>query len=225
MNVKDIVIWSFIVQALFNQIQQQPGLDERITIMEKMLLPLDDIIQMTHRTGENWAVTHAQRLLRLIQEIGVGLSYDASVLSYAAYLHDWGAFPAYLEKGVEHALRSRQVVEVEILPFLDLPLPAQQKLLEAIEYHDYRDLRMPQSTEALLLREADMLEFLGMIGIGREFARGPKDLQVCFRRVLDRRNGIETRFTVPRAREIAIIRLERMAQCLAWLEEESYGIL
>lgn len=193
--------------------------------MEKTLLSLDDIIQITQRTGENWAVTHAQRLLRLIQEIGNGFAYASSVLSYAAYLHDWGAFPAYLEKGVEHALRSRQVVEAEILPFLDWHLPAQQKLLEAIEFHDYRDLRMPQSTEALLLREADMLEFLGMIGVGRDFARGPKDLQVCYRRVLERRNGIAGRFTIPRAREIANLRLERMAQCLAWLEEESFGIL
>jgi hypothetical protein len=70
-----------------------------------------------------------------------------------------------------------------------------------------------------------MLEFLGMIGMAREFARGPKDVGVCYRRILDRRAGIEGRFTLPRAREIAEIRLERMAQCLEWLTQESFGSL
>jgi hypothetical protein len=140
-------------------------------------------------------------------------------------MHDWGAFPKYIQKNVEHAVRSRQVVELEILPRLDLT-PAQKTiLLEAIELHDYRDTRSTTSNEALLLREADMLEFLGMIGIARDFARGPRDLQACYRRVLDRRYGIEGRLTLPRAQEIARVRFERMEQSLQWLLEESFGIL
>jgi uncharacterized protein len=186
---------------------------------------LDDIIQKTFQIGESWAVNHAKRLLVLIQEIGKDLTFDANIMALAAYLHDWGAFTLYQEKGVEHALRSRQVVETEILPYLDLALPSKQVLLEAIELHDYRDLRPPQSNEALLLREADMLEFLGVIGMARDFARGPKDVGVCTRRILDRREGIHGRFTLPRAQEIAQVRLERMDQCLLWLREESFGIL
>jgi uncharacterized protein len=186
---------------------------------------LDDIAKLTFQIGEGWAVTHAQRLLELIRAIGQDMAYDARVLALAAYMHDWGAFPRYTEKGVEHALRSRQVVEAEILPLLDLPLQAKEKLLEAIELHDYRDERTPRSIEALLLREADMLEFLGMIGMAREFARGPKDVAVCYRRILDRRAGIEVRFTLPRAQEIAETRLARMAQCLDWLTEEGLGNL
>jgi hypothetical protein len=67
-----------------------------------------------------------------------------------------------------------------------------------------------------------MLEFLGMIGMAREFARGPKDVAVCFHRILDRRAGIEGRFTLTRAQEIAETRLARMAQCLDWLVEEGF---
>jgi hypothetical protein len=59
-------------------------------------------------------------------------------------------------------------------------------VLETIEVHDYRDLRPTHSSKALLLREADMLEFLGMIGMAREFARGPKDVEICQRRILER---------------------------------------
>jgi hypothetical protein len=126
---------------------------------------------------------------------------------------------------VEHAVRSRQVVEREILPCLELTVGQKNILLETIEVHDYRDRRPTQSNEALLLREADMLEFLGMIGMAREFARGPKNVETCYKRILSRRYGIQGRFTLPRAQEIARVRLERMEQSLVWLLEESFGVL
>jgi uncharacterized protein len=193
--------------------------------MPESQLTLEDVIQMTLQAGENWAVAHARRLLELIQQIGVDLPYDVQVLQFAAYMHDWGAFPCYIQKGVEHAVRSRQVAETEILPRLGLSAAQKQVLLEAIELHDYRDMRQTTSNEALLLREADMLEFLGMIGMARDFARGPRDVQACYRRIQDRRYGIQGRFSLLRAQKIAQLRLERMGQCLQWLYEESFSIL
>lgn len=193
--------------------------------METIRLMTDDVIQMTMQVGEEWAVAHARRLLELIKQIGTGIPYDSHILELAAYMHDWGASPRYIQKGVEHAIRSRQVVESEILPYLDLTSTQKTILLETIELHDYRDPRPVQSNEALLLRETDMLEFLGMIGMAREFARGPKNVETCYKRVLSRRNGIQGRFSLPHAREIARIRLERMEKCLQWLNEESFGIL
>ncbi|RPJ23318.1 MAG: hypothetical protein EHM33_21295 [Chloroflexi bacterium] len=188
-------------------------------------LTLNDIIQKTLQNGENWALAHAKRLLELINQIGADLPYDSCALTLATYMHDWGAFPCYIQKGVEHAVRSRQVVETEILPRLDLTSTQKANLLEAIELHDYRDMRPTISNEALLLREADMLDFIGMIGMARDFARGPRNLADCYRRVQDRRYGIQGRFTIPRAREIAQVRFARMEQALAWLNEESFEIL
>jgi len=193
--------------------------------MTEPQLTLDNIVQMTLQVGENWAVAHAKRLFQLIRQIGADLPYDAYVMQLATYLHDWGAFPMYIQKGVEHAVRSRQVVEMEILPRLDLTATQKEILLEAIELHDYRDTRQTRSNEALLLREADMLEFLGMIGMARDFARGPRNVQIGYQRILDRRYGIQGRFTLPRARQIAEVRLERMERSLQWLSEESFGIL
>src|SRR5512147_947219 len=95
-------------------------------------LTLDDIIQMTLEVGEDWAVAHAERLLKLIEQIGGDLPYDFQVMELAAYMHDWGAFPRYIQKNVEHAVRSRQVVEVEILRYLDLTPAQKETLLEAI---------------------------------------------------------------------------------------------
>lgn len=193
--------------------------------METINFKLADIIEMTREVGEDWAVAHARRLLELIKQIGAEIPYDFHVLELAAYLHDWGAFPKFIQRDVEHAIRSRQIVEREILPYLDLSAGQKDLLLETIERHDYRDLRPTQSNEALLLREADMLEFLGMIGMAREFARGPKNVETCYKRILSRRYGIQGRFTLPRAREIAQVRLERMEQSLGWLLEESFGVL
>lgn len=193
--------------------------------MENTRLTLDDIIQMTLDVGEDWAVSHAERLLVLIDQISQDVSYDFPIMEFATYLHDWGAFPRYSKKDVEHAIRSRQVVENEILSQLDLTAAQKDILLEAIELHDYRDPRPTKSNEALLLREADMLEFIGIIGMAREFARGPKDLQTCYRRILSRRDGIQGRFTIPAAQQIAKVRFERMEKFLVWLEEESFGTL
>ena len=193
--------------------------------MIKAEFTLDDIIQMTREAGDDWAIAHAKRLLELIKQIGANLPHDLRLMELAAYMHDWGAFPKYIQKGVEHAIRSRQVISVEILPYLDLTAEQKFILLETIELHDYRDPRPPQSNEALLLREADMLEFLGMIGMAREFARGPKNVDTCYKRILSRRYGTQGRFTIPAAQKIAQVRLERMEESLGWLLEEGFGTL
>jgi uncharacterized protein len=186
---------------------------------------LDDVRQLTMAYGEGWGYSHACRLLKLVDLIGDEVTYDATALRYAIYLHDWGAFPRYVEKGVDHAERSRQVAEAEILGHTDLSESQIGRALEAIALHDYRDMRPVSSAEALLLREADFLDFLGVIGMVREFAWGPNNLATCLTRILARQAGIRDRFTLPKAKMLAAQRLARMEQLLIWLREESFGVL
>ncbi|MCX8025215.1 MAG: hypothetical protein N3A60_08440 [Thermanaerothrix sp.] len=127
---------------------------------------------MTLKVGEAWAVAHAKRLIERVREISGNLAHDAQIIELAAYMHDWGAFPKYARKDVEHAIRCCQVFEAEILPYLLLTVDQSMHLLEAVEFYDYRDPRRTVSNEVLLMREADMLEFIRMIGMAREFARG-----------------------------------------------------
>jgi uncharacterized protein len=188
-------------------------------------LTLADLVEMTHAEGDAWRLSHARRVLRLTELIGQGLEYDAAAVAIAALLHDWGGYSRFKQPGVEHALRSRQVAEEMILPRMDLPAATVPIILEAIEYHDYRDTRPVNSTEALLLREADFLDFLGIIGLVREYGRGPADPVTAYERVLARREAIQDRFTLPIARELAAIRLNRLQQCLQWLQEESFSFL
>jgi len=188
-------------------------------------LSLADIQKLTKEYGEAWAVAHVQRLLKLIEQIGTGLEYDSQVIIWAVYLHDWGAFPKYYQKNLDHALISKQIVETEIFPLVDLPTDVKAKVLEAIELHDLRDPRPASTTEALLLREADFLDFLGAIGVAREFARRPKDLQKTYQQILKRKELLRGRFTIPLAQKMAGERMARMEAFLDALLEESYGFL
>jgi HD superfamily phosphodiesterase len=188
-------------------------------------LSLSDIQKLTKEYGEAWAVAHVQRLRKLIENIGTGLEYDRQVIIWAVYLHDWGAFPKYNRKNLDHALISRQIVETEIFPLVDLPTDVKAKVLEAIELHDLRDPRPAHTTETLLLREADFLDFLGATGIAREFARGSKDLQNTYQQILKRKELLQGRFTIPLAQKMADERMARMQAFLDALLEESYGFL
>src|SRR3990172_7347610 len=186
-------------------------------------LSIPEIEKLTQEYGENWTLAHVQRLLKLIEDIGAGLEYDLQALTWAVYLHDWGAFPKFAQPDCEHALRSKQIAETEILPQVDLSPDVKAKIIEAIELHDYRDQRPVQSTEDLLLREADFLDFLGAIGIAREFAKGPKKIQKSYQQILKRREEIKDRFTIPQARLIAEERLARMDEFFKALLDESFG--
>ncbi len=122
-------------------------------------------------------------------------------------------------------LRSRQVVEADIVPHTPFTAPQIAILLEAIERHDYQDQRPVQSNEALLLREADWLDMLGAIGMIREFAWGPNDLQVCHERILKHHDMIQGRLTIPAAQQIAAQRIDRMNVILGHIADESFGWL
>lgn len=188
-------------------------------------MQIDEIAQLTAEYGEGWALPHAQRVLKLVAQIDAGLEYDHEALAYAVYLHDWGAFTRFRRAGVDHGLRSRQVAEAEILPHTALTAEQKNLILDAIEYHDYRCTLPVWTQEAILLREADFLDFLGALGVAREFAWGSASMQAAYDRIVIRRDMLRERFTIPAAQRLAAERLARMDQVLAWLKEESLGSL
>ncbi len=135
--------------------------------------------------GEDWAVDHARRLLGLAARVGPEVAHDHRVLTLAAWTHDWGAFAHYALPGADHAARSAEVVEGRLdgsgSDGWALDGAARVALLEAISDHDYRDVRPVRGPEALLLREADMLDMLGVVGVAREFSWGPRSSRCAAR--------------------------------------------
>lgn len=188
-------------------------------------MDLNDVERLTIEYGEERGITHCRRLFKLIDIIGCNLAYSEELLQYAVYLHDWGAYKKFSQPGVDHACRSAQVAREEILPLTQLSSEAASVVLEAIEKHDYRNKLPVASNEALLLREADFLDFLGYIGIAREFAKGQKDIRSVLRQVLTRKEHIQGRFTIPTAQEMASRRLKEIDGFIRTLEEEGFGFL
>lgn len=121
---------------------------------------------------------HQPRLYALTQAIGAGLEYDDDVVFAAAWLHDLGVFVGHRpEDPVELARWDHVAYVVEKAPgILESAGFAREKIpavLEAIRTHQPKD--EPRTMEALILRDADILEQLGAIGIARTLCKVGRD--------------------------------------------------
>lgn len=121
---------------------------------------------------------HQPRLYELTKLIGQGLAYDDDVVFAAAYLHDLGVFvghrpedPALLARWdhVAYAVARTSQVLVES----GFPAEKVAAVIECIEHHQPKD--EPLTAESTILRDADILEQLGAIGIMRTVCKVGRD--------------------------------------------------
>jgi len=114
-----------------------------------------------------WGWTHSERDYLMASEIAAkeGLAIDTDVLFAAAFTHDIGAIGDFQKEGVDHAVRSVELAGPILLQagFPAAKLPA---VREAILSHMHD--KLPGSgNEAIVLHDADTLDFLGAVGIAR----------------------------------------------------------
>ena len=181
----------------------------------------EEIVRLAEEYGGPWGINHTRRLLKLIEIIGKDRAYDAEAVWLAAHLHDWGAYGAWAQPGVDHALRSRQVAE----PFLrerGCPPELLNRVLECIEYHHQGS--PGRSIEAILLSDADALDFLGVVGVLRDFSRNPKDLRRGYQDVQRHRGKLPGLLCLPRSQELASGRIKMMDDMLRAFGEDSFGL-
>jgi uncharacterized protein len=121
---------------------------------------------------------HQPRLYELTRLIGQGLSYDDDVVYAAAWLHDLGVFtghrpedPGELSRwdNVSYAMKQAPAVLLQS----GFPATKVAEVVEAIRTHQPH-LR-PETVEGTILRDADILEQLGSIGILRVAAKIGRD--------------------------------------------------
>lgn len=184
-------------------------------------MELNKIRELTFEYGGDWELSHVDRILKLIEIIGENQEYDSQLIWIAAHLHDWGAYQQFIEAGKDHAIRSREVA-VEILKQLDLGEKRQNIVLDAISEHNLRSGDC-SSVESTLLRDADNLDFLGIIGIARDFAKGPRDLKKCIEATKKRIKFVNY-LTLPKSIEIGKERLAEINYFLDRMESESFGL-
>jgi uncharacterized protein len=186
-----------------------------------MAIELSEISRLTEEYGGPWGINHTRRLLQLISMIGEGLEYNRDAIWIAAHMHDWGAYPPWAEKEVEHAIRSRQVAE-DFLTKKEYPAELIRLVLKCIEFHHAGgELR---SLEATLLRDADILDFLGVVGVLRDFSKNSRDMRKAFKIAQGRRNSLPGLLCLEKAKAVAVERVREMDELLSRFEAGTFGL-
>jgi uncharacterized protein len=152
--------------------------------------------------------------------IGEGQAHNADALWVAAHQHDWGGYAQWAQPGVDHALRSRQVAEAFLAERNYLPDDA-KLILECIEFHHSDN--SARGLEVQLLSDADALDFLGVVGVLRDFSKNPKDLRQAYDISRRRRAKLPGMLCLAESKEIAVQRLADMDTLFARLETDSFG--
>jgi uncharacterized protein len=112
---------------------------------------------------------HSQRVSNLCMHIGQVEGADLEVLEMAAYLHDVGRSYEDASKGsICHAQKGADIAR-ELLA--ECPISEQRKanIIHCIRSHRFRGNHQPETLEARVLFDADKLDAIGAVGIGRAF--------------------------------------------------------
>jgi uncharacterized protein len=121
---------------------------------------------------------HQPRLYALTQLVGHGMSYDDDVVYAAAWLHDLGVFIGHRPEDPEALSRWDNVTYAmdqapAALARCGFPATKVVQVVEAIRTHQPH--LTPTSVEGTILRDADILEQLGAVGILRVVAKVGRD--------------------------------------------------
>jgi uncharacterized protein len=122
--------------------------------------------------------SHQPRLYALARLIGANIPHDDEILFAAAWLHDLGVFVGHRPEDPAQLTRWDHVAYVlnkapAILSDAGFPPEKIPAVLEAIRTHQPQD--NPSSIEGIILRDADILEQLGAIGILRTVCKVGRD--------------------------------------------------
>jgi len=172
---------------------------------------------------------HQPRLYALAVQIADGHPFDDDVVFAAAWMHDLGVFVGHRPEDVR-ALADWDMIAyaVRIVPGLlvDFGFPAKKipAVLDVIRTHQAS--KTPCSFEAELVRDADILEQLGAIGVCRTISKVGRDTRfVRFAdaaRVLKKNlDELPGKLWLESSRELAKHRIKILRDFLKALEAEA----
>ena len=194
------------------------------------------------RGSHDW--DHTERVLRLCLRIGRREKADLFVLRLAAILHDIGR----AEEDRSHGRRCHAEAGAEkarvLLAGRGLPADLIERVVHCIAAHRYRKAVKPETLEARVLFDADKLDSIGAVGIGRAFLFAgevgarlhDRDIDVektkpytkddtAYREFLVKLRHIKDRMTTAEGRRIARERHTYMVDFFARLNRETAGVL
>ena len=112
---------------------------------------------------------HSQRVSNLCMHIGRVEGADLEILEIAAYLHDVGRPHEDAARGaVCHAKKGADMAR-EILEKCPISQEHKANIIHCIRSHRFRGNHAPETLEARVLFDADKLDAIGAVGVGRAF--------------------------------------------------------
>jgi uncharacterized protein len=176
---------------------------------------------------------HQPRLYALACHIGAGMNYDDDVLFAAAWMHDLGVFLGHrpadpkMLAGWNHVPYTVSRTR-ELLSAWGFPESKLGAVTDAIETHQPQD--DPRRLEGVLLRDADILEQLGAMGVLRSVTKVGRDTRyptfsavvAAMRKAAD---ALPSKLRTPSARLLAAPRVQVLNAFLAAIQEEAGELL
>ena len=176
---------------------------------------------------------HQPRLYALAAHLGEGIEFDDDVLFAAAWMHDLGVFLGHRPRDPVELARWDHVPYTiertrELLAGWGFPLEKFDAVAEAIRTHQPKD--EPKTTEAILLRDADILEQLGAVGLLRAVAKIGRDSRYpTFTSVLPVLQAavgdLPQKLHLNSSRELAKPRVKLLQRVITALDEEGGRLL
>lgn len=170
-----------------------------------------------------WGWTHSERDYRLAAELGAKEKFnvDTDVLFAAAFLHDIGAIGEFQKEGVDHAERSVELAE-PMLRDAGFPMAKWPAVRDSILTHMY-DKQPGSRPEAILLHDADTLDFLGAVGVARRLAvtGSAASYDGGIARISQFADNLPGRLVTPTAKQMAPARAAEMRAFVRALDEQT----
>lgn len=186
----------------------------------------EDVLHIFEKSGAHsaWGIKHCTRVYHLSKELSHHLSLDDEILYIASMLHDTGRYPAYARPNMDHTLLSKGVAS-NLLQRMAFPSHKIPIILESIEAHMYYS-EPGRSNEAIYLRDADILDNLGNIGLMRLFSlighddliRTPED---ALERARTFAEALPNKVYTKTGRRLAVKRREEMLRFLSGIKRQS----
>lgn len=195
------------------------------------------------REGGSHGPDHTDRVFQMAMAIGKAMQARLDILAPAALLHDIGRNQESKTKGrICHADKGAEMAE-PILRQLAFMQPDIDKICHCIRAHRFRSTTRPESLEACILFDADKLDSIGAIGIGRAFLfagqigsrlhnpeADPEDTDsystedTAYREFQVKMSRVKGLMLTPIGQQLALKRHQFMETFFAEINQEIYGI-
>lgn len=198
-------------------------------------------IHASSKSSHDWE--HTLRVYKLAVRIAKAEKADLTVVKLSALLHDIARGEEDKSAGkIDHASAGARMA-VGILKSLKVSDEKTAKMAHCIETHRYRGRHMPVSKEAKVLFDADKLDSIGAVGIGRAFlfagevgaklhnrrknilkTKAYSKEDTAYREYMVKLKYVKGRMMTKEGKKLARIRHQFMEEFFTRLDEETSGV-